>query len=122
MIINVKRTNNMADKYELSVSNGEIEVPQEVLKLFEEARRIDAEIKALKAQKDAIEKPLKQAMQKHGVDSFKCEYMTASRVSMSFTETVNTERMKEDGIYEKYMMLIPKAEHVRIAYKKEKAS
>lgn len=110
----------MDNKYEVTVENGEIKLPEEVVNLFDQVRTIDATIKALKEQKDAIEKPLKAAMEKYGVDSFKCDYMTATRVKGSYTETVNTERMKDDGIYEKYKMLMPKAGYVSIRYKKEK--
>lgn len=110
----------MSDRYEVSVHDGQIELPQEVVELFNQVRTIDSTIKALKEQKDAIEKPLKAAMQKYGIDTFKCDYMTASRVKDSFAETVNTLAMKNDGIYDKYKMLMPKAGYVRITYKKEK--
>lgn len=107
-------------KYQVEIVDGQIELPQEVVELFNQVRTIDATIKALKEQKDAIEKPLKAAMQKHNIDKFTCEYMTATTIKETMTESVNTERMKEDGIYEKYKMLIPKAGYVRINYKKEK--
>ena len=110
----------MDERYEVTVKDGQIELPQEVVELFDQVRSIDSTIKALKEQKDAIEKPLKAAMQKYGIDSFKCDYMTATRVKKSFTETVNIERMKDDGIYEKYRMQMPKAGYVSIRYKKVK--
>ena len=108
----------MADKYEVSVNNGEIVLPQEVIDLFSQVRAIDATIKELKAQKDEIEKPLKAAMQKHGIESFKCQYMTATNVKGGFTESVNTDLMKKDGIYEKYAVMVPKSGYIRISYKK----
>lgn len=108
----------MADKYEVTVNNGEIILPQEVIDLFNQVRAIDATIKDLKAQKDEIEKPLKEAMKKHGVDKFTCEYMTATTVASSFTESVNVDMMKKDGIYDKYKVMVPKSGYIRISYKK----
>lgn len=110
----------MTDKYEVNITNGQIVLPSEVIELFNQVRTIDEAIKELKAQKDAIEKPLKAAMQKNGVDKFTCTYMTATTIKDSMTETVNTEKMKADGVYEKYKMYVPKSGYVRITYKKEK--
>ena len=45
----------MSDRYEVSVIDGQIELPQEVVELFNQVRTIDSTIKALKEQKDAIE-------------------------------------------------------------------
>lgn len=112
----------MADRYEVTVNDGEIELPQEVVELFDQVRTIDATIKALKDQKDSIEKPLKATMQKHGIDKFACEYMTATRVKETLTEAIDTEKMKADGIYDKYMFRVPKAGYIRINYKKEKSN
>lgn len=110
----------MADKYEVSVNNGEIVLPQEVIDLFDQVRTIDLTIKMLKEQKDEIEKPLKAAMKKHGVEKFTCKYMTATTVKETTTESVNTEMMKKDGIYEKYRVLVPKSGYVKITYRKDK--
>lgn len=112
----------MSDRYEVTINDGAIELPAEVVALFDQVRTIDATIKTLKEQKDSIEKPLKAAMQKYGIDKFTCEYMTASRVKETMTEAVDTEKMKKDGIYEKYMFRVPKAGYVRISYKKEKSN
>lgn len=109
----------MADKYEVIVNDGEIILPQEVIDLFDQVRTIDATIKMLKEQKDEIEKPLKMAMAKNGVNSFKCQYMTATKVKDGFTESINTELMKKDGVYDKYAVKVPKSGYIRITYKKE---
>lgn len=107
-------------EYDITINNGEITLTAEAIELFDQVRTIDATIKALKERKDAIEKPLKAAMQKNGVEKFSCSYMTATTVKDTTTETVNVERMKKDGIYDKYVMYVPKSGYVRINYKKEK--
>ncbi len=108
------------DKYTVTVVNGEILLPPEVIDLFDQVRNIDLAIKALKEQKEEIEKPLKAAMKKHGVEKFSCEYMTATTIKDTVTETVNTDMMKKDGVYDKYKVLVPKSGYIRINYKKEK--
>jgi regulator of replication initiation timing len=110
----------MTEKYEITTNNGELVVNETVLALFDRARTLKATIDELKKQLDEIEKPLKKAMAKGKVKKYEGESLTAVSIDNSFTETVNTERMKADGIYEKYKMLVPKSGSVRIYYAKEK--
>lgn len=110
----------MSDRYEVSVRDGQIELPQEVVELFNQVRTIDSTIKALKEQKDAIEKPLKAAMQKYKVSKFQCDYMTAYTVAPTVELKVNVDKLRADGLFEKYSYPSPKAGYVAIKYKKEK--
>lgn len=109
----------MEEKYNVTVSNGEIILPEEVVNLFNQVRTIDETIKMLTDEKKAIEQPLKEAMKKNGIEKFSCKYMTASSVKGGFTESINTEAMKKDGVYDKYAVKVPKSGHIRITYKKE---
>lgn len=111
------------DKYEVVVTETGIELPHEAIELFRRVKAIDETIKTLKAEKDAIEKPLKAAMQNSGIKKFEYEgLMTATTVAGGWSEQVDTERMKKDGIYDKYMYRVPRNGSVRITYKKEKAN
>lgn len=110
----------MADKYEVIINDrGEIELPEEIIKAFDAVRTISQTIKELEAQKKAIEEPLKKAMLKHGVEKFKCPYMSASTVKGSAYDAINTEKMKADGVYDKYAIHMTKADYVTIRYKKD---
>ena len=108
----------METKYEITTNNGELVVNDTVLALFDKARTLKTTIDTLKAELDAIEKPLKKAMLKGDVKSYKGEALSATKIDDSFTETVNTQKMKDDGIYDQYKMLVPKNGYVRISYKK----
>ena len=112
----------MADKYEVIINDrGEIELPEEIEQAFNAVRTISQTIKELEAQKKAIEEPLKKAMLKHGIEKFKCPYMTASTVKGAAYDAIDTEKMKADGIYDQYAIHMTKADYVTIRYKKEKA-
>lgn len=110
----------MTEKYEITTNNGELVVNETVLALFDKARTLKATINTLQKELDAIEKPLKSAMLNGDVKAYKGDILSATKVDDTMTETVNIERMKADGIYEKYKMLVPRNGYVRIAYKKEK--
>lgn len=108
------------DNYEVLVVGDEIILPAQVEELFGTVSELSAEIKALEAKKKAIEEPLKKAMKKYGIDKFKCKYMTASTVKGSTYVSYDAEKMKADGVYEKYAMVLPKDSYVKITYKKAK--
>lgn len=105
-------------KYEVSFDGNEIKLPAKVEELFAKVRRYNVMIKDLEDEKKAIEKPLKAAMLKHGVDKFSCKYMTASAIKGSPYVAFDEEAMKRDGVYEKYAVHMTKDDYVRINYKK----
>lgn len=107
-------------EFELTVKDGQIVVTEEVANALARAQILDKTIKELTAQRDAIVKPLKAAMDKNGITSFKSQYLNVSHTAGSMTETVNVEKMKDDGIYERYVMFIPKNSSYRVTYPKEK--
>lgn len=107
-------------KYEVIVNDAGIVLPPEVEQLFNTARTIDETVKELQKQKKEIEEPLKKAMLKYGVDKFQCDYMSASTVIGANYDIINTDKMKEDGIYEKYAIPTKKSDYVTIRYRKAK--
>lgn len=107
-------------KYEVLVNDAGIVLPPEVEQLFNTARTIDETVKELQKQKKEIEEPLKNAMLKYGVDKFQCDYMSASTVIGANYDIINTDKMKEDGIYEKYAIHAKKSDYVTIRYRKAK--
>lgn len=109
-------------EFELIVKDGQIVVTEEVANALARAQILDKTIKELTAQRDAIVKPLKAAMGKNGITSFKSDYLSVSHTAGSMTETVNIEKMKSDGIFEKYRMYIPKNGSYRVTFKKEKSN
>ena len=109
----------MSDKYEIIIEHGEIQLPEEIENLFDQVRRINTTIKALEAEKKAIEKPLKNAMMKHGIDKFACKYMSATTIKGSPYVVFDEEQMKKDGVYDKYAIKLQKEDYVRINYRKD---
>ena len=108
----------MADKYQVSYKGSEIYLPEEVEKLFDRVRSIDELIESLEKQKKEIETPLKEAMLTHGIEKFKCKYMTATLVKGAPYYTFDKDAMLRDGVFSKYATQKKKKDSVRILYKK----
>lgn len=62
---------------------------------------------------------LLQAMKENGIKSWKNDYFTATVKEESIQKRVDSERLKEDGIYEKYLKLIPVKESLMIKFKEK---
>lgn len=61
---------------------------------------------------------LEKAMKDNGIKSWKNDYFTATVKEESIQKRVDTERLKEDGLYEKYLKLVPVKGSLEIKFKK----
>ncbi len=106
--------------YEVLVRDGQIVVNDEVVNLLNRARMLDITIKELTTKRDAIINSLKSVMNKNGIDSFKSGIVNISRTEAKAKEEINVEKMKKDGIYEKYAYTVPTGGYLRVTYPKVK--
>jgi hypothetical protein len=62
---------------------------------------------------------LEKAMKDNGIKKWDNEYFTATIKEESTQKRVDTDRMKEDGIYDKYLKLVLVKGGLQIRFKKE---
>ena len=108
------------EKYEVMVEDGHLVITDEVADLLRRARMLDATIKSLEDERDGIINTLKDAMNKNGIDSFKSGIVNVSRTATTMKEQVNVDKLKKDGLYEKYCYHVPSGGTLRVSYPKEK--
>lgn len=104
------------ETFEMTVVNGELKANERALTLFEEARELKRIINDAKARLDEIEKPLKKAVIGNKA-KYSGDILSATYVKASTVEQVNIEKMKQDGIYDKYKVLVPRDEYAKVTYK-----
>ena len=105
-----------------------IEVPEknEVVekKLFElgaideETYEFLEKFQTIQEQFEIFKYKLQKAMAEHNIKSWKNDYFTATFKPETYTKRVDVERLKEDGLYEKYLKLSPVKESLQIRFKK----
>lgn len=61
---------------------------------------------------------LHKAMKENGIKSWKNDYFTATIQEETIQKRVDTERLKEAGLYESYLKLVPVKEQLKIRFKK----
>lgn len=103
-------------KYELIKKVGDaIIIPQEITERIRLFKQIEKEVSDLNKK---LKTELLAAMEENGVKGFETEGLKITYVDESETTSVNTMAMKQDGVYEKYAMKVPKEAYVRITLKK----
>ena len=108
------------EKYEVMVEDGHLVITDEVADLLRRARMLNTTIKSLEDERDGIIKTLKDAMNKNGIDSFKSGIVNVSRMATTMKEEINVDKLKKDGLYDKYVYHVPSGGTLRVTYPKEK--
>ena len=71
----------------------------------------------IQEQYETFKYKLMQAMKENNIKSWKNDYFTATVKEESIQKRVDNERLKKDGLYEKYLKIIPIKESLMIKFK-----
>lgn len=99
---------------QVQVVNGEIQIATDVLQGLKEYQ-------IAKKQNDKIEKEIKKqvlkAMQENGIKSFENDVMKITLVEETTRASVDTQALKDDGLYLFYLKESKVKEHLKVTYK-----
>lgn len=107
-IIEVEEANEVAERklYEVGV------LSEQVIEMINQYQRYKEEFEMFKYK-------LQQAMKENGIKSWKTDDFTATLKEESIQKRVDNDRLKEDGLYEKYLKLVPVKESLMIKFKEK---
>ena len=103
--------------YEIEEKNGELIVGDNVKALLIQARELDLFQKQINIQLDEFKEALKNAMEKYGIKSFENDSVKVVYKEPHERTTVDTKRLKEEGIYDLYAKSTKVKSSVAITYK-----
>ena len=105
-VIEVEEENEIAERklHEVGV------VSEQIIEMILQYQRYKEEFEIFKFK-------LQQAMKENGIKTWKTDDFTASLKSESIRKQVDTDRLKQDGLYEKYLKLVPSKESLVIKFK-----
>ena len=89
-------------KNEVTVKNEEMLMSETAIQYLRYAKRLQSQIDVAKSELEEIKEAFKNAMAENGVKQFKNDMVTITYVGSTSKKSVDTARMKEDGIYDKY--------------------
>lgn len=99
------------------IVNGEIKCSEEVLAVFEEAKRADLEQKRIKIQLDMFKDELKKVMRESGIKKVSTDFLTATYVAPMTKRVVDTNSLKEQGLYESFTKISEVGDSVKVSFK-----
>ena len=108
-IIEKKDVNEIVEK-----KINEIVSLDDVLEVVEMLETYEQKLNMMKAQ---LKEPIIKLFKENGIKTFKSDYLTISYVEPTLQKRVDNQRLKDDGLYEKYLKLIPVSEQIRITKK-----
>lgn len=95
----------------------EIEVRNNQIVISEEMNRVFDEYQAYKNKVEAFRVQLLDAMKKNGIKKFENEKIQVVYKGESKSKRLNTNALKEDGLYEMYLTEVPVSESITIKFK-----
>lgn len=102
----------------IKVTDHSIEVPVEVLNMIEDFTRVQ---KKYRAKEKQLKDELTKAMRENGIKKVESAdgSIVITYVAPTIRKDINKMKMKDDGIYDDYLIDIPVDDHVRIVVRKE---
>lgn len=90
----------------------------EVGAITQETYEMLASFKYYQDQYELFKYQLEKAMRENGIKKWDNDYFTATIREDSMQKRVDTDRLKEDGQYEKYLKLVPTKGGLMVKFKK----
>ena len=105
--------------FDIEVKNGEIQIGEEAMKLFREARKLDLKMKKNEIAMAQFKEALMNAMRENGIKAVDTDVMKAVYVPEHVTERLDTKALKADHpkIAKQYLKPSTTKESLRLTYK-----
>lgn len=102
------------ETYELVAKEMNALITDDFVEKLEQLDYLEEQIKLFKKEnKDKI----KEIFKKYNIKTFKNDYVSITYVQEGMKKQLDMERLKADGVYDKYLMLKPYDEQIRITKK-----
>ena len=104
-------------EFDITVHDGVVSVGEEATALLAQARQMDLYQKELNAKLDNFKDALKKAMEENGIKSFENDAVKVMYKEPYTRQSVDTKKMKDEGIYELYTQTAQVKSSVALTYK-----
>lgn len=102
------------EKQELVAKEMNALITDDFVEQLEQLDYLEQQIKMFKTKN---KEKIKEIFKKYNIKSFKNDYITITYVDGGMKKALDIERLKDDGVYDKYVMLKPYEEQIRITKK-----
>lgn len=89
-------------------------ITDEFIEQLEQIEYLEQQIDMFKSKH---KEQIKEIFKKYNIKSFKNDYITITYVGEGMSQRVDTQRLKDDGLYDKYSKFTPVKEQIRVKLK-----
>lgn len=105
------------DNYDLVAKEMNELITDEFIEKLVQVEYLTQQIEMFKAEH---KEKIKDIFKKYGIKSFKNDYVSITYVAEGMQKRVDNERLKNDGLYDKYLKVVPTKESIRVQLKGDK--
>lgn len=99
---------------EVTIENGKIQIAVEVMK---ELQTFNEQKAAMELKEKRIKEAILQAMEENNIKSFENDFVSIKYIPQTTRKSVDTAKMKEEGVYEVYLKESAVKSQVRLTWK-----
>lgn len=99
---------------EVTFENGKIQIAVEVMK---ELQAFNEQKAAMELKEKRIKEAILQAMEENNIKSFENDFVSIKYIPQTTRKSVDTAKMKEEGVYEVYLKESEVKSQVRLTWK-----
>lgn len=103
-------------EYDIEEKNGQIKVGEKAIALMKRYQSINLEAAKMKMEMDGFKAAMTKAMGEAGVKQFKNDFVTINYFPESEKTIVDTDALKEQGLYESFTKKSHVSAHVSIKF------
>ena len=105
---------------EIKMVGRQVVAPREVYDLIEKQRQLEEQMKENEQQLNDFKDALLRAMEQNGIKKWENDLISVTYVPASLRKTVDTAKLKEEGLYDQFTKESPVNASVRLKFKEKK--
>lgn len=104
---------------EIKIVGRQLVAPAEVYELIEEQRKLEVQLQQNEQRLNDFKEALLQAMEANGVKKWENDAIAVTYMPATLRKTVDTAKMKTEGIYDQYTKESPVKASIRLKFKEK---
>lgn len=104
---------------DIEIKGSQLVAPEKVYELIEEQRKLEVLVKQNEARLNEFKEALMAAMETHGIKKWENDALTVTYVPATLRTTVDTAKMKAEGIYDQYTKESAVKASIRLKFKEK---
>lgn len=104
-------------EFDVTVTDGKIELGEKTLAVLSDYRKAKIAMEQAKMYVDAFNEVFLKTMEENGIKKFENDLVVLTYTAQTVRKTVDTEALKEQGLYDSFTKEVPVKASVKVRFK-----